>query len=56
MIGFLPGNKVTSYKNWDNSLNSTSLSLNLVILEGNPILYAYVCVNVHDCHFTSENL
>ena len=53
--GYLPAKKVTSYLAFDNSLNSSSLSLSLIVKEGNPVLYGYVCLNVYDCYFTADN-
>lgn len=53
--GFLPKQKVTTYKIVDDAVNSTSIKMNLLVKEGNPKLYAYICMNKFDCHITSKD-
>ena len=28
--------------------------MNLVVKQGNPVLYGYICQNMYDCHITSK--
>ena len=49
--GYLPGNNVTTYKHLRIDVGSNNLNLNMIVVQGNPILYAHVCMDYNDCFF-----
>jgi hypothetical protein len=56
IYGYLPGNNVTTYKHMKMDMASNNLNLNLKVVKGNPVLFAYVCKDYNDCIFEKNRV